>query len=62
MDDARAIALRQVPGILVDAELDSERGGWIYEFEIRPDGGDSRSKYEVRIDGDSGAVISVDDD
>lgn len=59
IDAARAIALRQVPGQVVEEELDRERGRWVYEFEIRADGG---GFVEVEIDADSGAVTSIEAD
>ena len=58
-DAARAIALREVPGHVVEEELDRERGRWVYELEIRADDG---RLFEIEIDGDSGAIASIEED
>jgi uncharacterized membrane protein YkoI len=58
--DARATALKQVPGTVLEEELEhsKKRGRWLYEFEIRPSAGDARVR-EVLIDADSGAVVAI---
>jgi uncharacterized membrane protein YkoI len=59
MDEARAIALRTVPGKIVHAELENEKGRWIYSIEVRPEGERGRRVKEVNIDADSGAIVEV---
>ncbi|NLO44981.1 MAG: PepSY domain-containing protein [Clostridiales bacterium] len=55
--EAVQIALRQVPGQVVDVELDTKSGGrLVYEIEIRTDIG----VYEVKINAVTGEIIKVD--
>jgi uncharacterized membrane protein YkoI len=61
IEAARAIALRHVPGTIVDEELEKERGRWVYEIEIRPEGGQT-PKQEILIDADTGVVIEIEAD
>ena len=56
MDQAMQIALQQVPGQVVKAELEVEHGIVIYEIEIRTHEG---HKYEVEIDANTGNVLKV---
>ena len=56
MDQAMQIALQQVPGQVVQAELEVDDGMVIYEIDIRTNDG---HKYEVKIDANSGNVIKV---
>src|SRR4029077_13419567 len=55
LDQARAIALKAVPGKITDQELEKERGGsgLRYSFDIAIDG----KTHEVGIDAVSGAVL-----
>ena len=55
--EARATALRLVPGRLVAEELEHEGGRWIYSFEIRPQGETRKIIKEVNIDSDTGALV-----
>lgn len=50
------IALRQVPGNVVKAELEYDHGAVIYEIEIRANNG---QKYEVKVDAITGNVLRV---
>lgn len=50
------IALQQVPGHVVKAELEYDGGSVIYEIEIRSRDG---QKYEVKVDANSGKVLKV---
>ncbi len=59
MDQARAIALREVPGKIVHEELEHEKGRWIYSIEVRPTGETGRRVKEVNLDADSGKVVEV---
>ncbi|MFY0537803.1 PepSY domain-containing protein [Nannocystis pusilla] len=58
---AQATALKQVPGTVLASELEREHGRWIYSIEIQPTDGTQRRK-EVEVDGDTGAVIAVEDE
>lgn len=50
------IALQQVPGHVVKAELEYDGGSVIYEIKIRTRDG---QKYEVKVDANSGKVLKV---
>ena len=53
MDEARASALKIYPGIIMKEELEKERGGLRYSFDIR-----SGKKWrEVGIDAKTGRVV-----
>lgn len=54
--EAEALALRVVPGTVVESELEKERGRWVYAIEIRPDRG---GEVEVLIDADDGSTVAV---
>ncbi|MDW0110732.1 PepSY domain-containing protein [Sporosarcina aquimarina] len=56
MDQAMQIALQQVPGQVVKAELEYDNGMLIYEIDIRTSDG---HKYEVKIDANTGNVLKV---
>jgi Peptidase propeptide and YPEB domain len=59
MADARARALQEVPGTVLEEELESKGGLAIYSFEIRPKGAAADGVVEVSIDGQSGKLVSV---
>jgi uncharacterized membrane protein YkoI len=49
----------QVPGEVVGMEFEREHGRWIYEFKLI----DTRGRLlEVYVDGQSGAVLSMEED
>lgn len=50
------VALQQVPGHVVKAELEYDHGAVIYEIEIRTLEG---QKYEVKVDANTGNVLRV---
>lgn len=56
IEEAMMIALQQVPGHVVKAELEYDGGSVIYEIEIRSRDG---QKYEVKVDANSGKVLKV---
>ncbi|WOV84931.1 PepSY domain-containing protein [Sporosarcina jeotgali] len=56
MEEAMVIALRQVPGNVVKAELEYDHGAVIYEIEVRANNG---QKYEVKVDAITGNVLRV---
>ncbi len=53
MRQARVLALKARPGKVTDAELERERGGLRYSFDIRS----GRTTYEVGIDAITGKVL-----
>jgi len=55
LDQARAIALKAVPGTIADEELEKEAGGsgLRYSFDIKKDG----ASYEVGVDAATGKVL-----
>jgi uncharacterized membrane protein YkoI len=55
IDQARAIALKMVPGEITDEELETEAGGsgLRYTFDIKR----GTERYEVGIDARTGAVL-----
>lgn len=58
MKDARARALREVPGTVVKEELTQENGKWLYSFDIRPTGASATAATRmVRIDANDGTVV-----
>lgn len=59
--EAQAAALRRVPGAVIESELELERGRWVYSVEIQPDDR-GQPRKEVEIDGDTGAVLTVEDE
>lgn len=56
MVDAINIALQQVPGEAVEAELKTRQGRRIYEVEIVTAQG---TKYEVEVDRNTGEIVDV---
>lgn len=56
LEDAIAIALQRVPGVVVKAELDNDDGLLLYEIDIRTETG---MKYEVKVNAITGEVIKV---
>ena len=55
-EQAIGIALQQVPGQVVKAELDNDDGRLLYEIDIRNEQG---IKYEVKVDAITGEVLRV---
>jgi uncharacterized membrane protein YkoI len=60
MDAARQTALAQVPGQVVEEEVEEEDGRWVYEFDIVTAAG--APVKEVVVDADTGQVVKVEDD
>ncbi|RDI51039.1 PepSY domain-containing protein [Nocardia mexicana] len=59
-DQAKAKALEAVPGATVqNADLDTDRGATVWEVDVI---GTDRVEYEVKVDANSGAVLSTDRD
>lgn len=59
MAEARAIALKAVPGTVKSEELETEKGKQIYSFDIVTA---AKAEKEVNVDANTGAVVSVDDE
>ena len=62
MEQARARALQEVPGTVIEQELEREDGRSIYSFEIRASGARSGRIMEVNIDANDGHVVGVEDE
>ena len=54
-----AIAQQQVPGDVIEVELESKRGALIYEIKVLAESGRVR---EIKIDARNGKVIKIEDD
>lgn len=54
MEQAKEIALRETPGTIDDADLETEDGYLVYEIDIDGNDGD---EYEFIIDAGSGAIL-----
>lgn len=57
-DDAKAIAIKEVPGTVIDCDLEKRKGSIFWCIDVKPQGTTSEKK-EVRIDANSGKVLSV---
>ena len=53
IEQARAIALQTRPGAITDEELEREKGGLRYSFDIKSGG----AVYEVGVDAQTGKVL-----
>ena len=53
MARARTIALRAAPGHIINAELEKEKGGWRYSFDIRLHG----NVQEIGVDAVTGRIV-----
>lgn len=51
-----SIAVQQVPGEVVSAELDTKNGAQVYEVEIVTQQG---PKYEVDVDRNTGGILNI---
>lgn len=63
LEQAKAIALKRIPGEITDADLEKERGRLQYAFDIKSTDG---KVYDVEVDAKSGkilkAVLDTEDD
>jgi uncharacterized membrane protein YkoI len=59
LEAARTIALERVPGTVQSEEYEFEGHQWIYSFEIVPTVQDRPGIEEVNVNGDTGAIVSV---
>ena len=53
------IAQQQVPGDVIEVELESKRGALIYEIKVLTDTGRVR---EIKVDAKQGTVLEIEDD
>ena len=58
-EDARKIAVAEVPGKVLEIEHEKEKGTMVYEVEIREKDGGVK---EVVIDANTGAVLEIEDE
>ena len=56
-DQARETALRAVPGMVKDSELETEHGRLIYSFEIKRPG--ERGITEVNVSAMDGSIVDI---
>ena len=59
MDTAKIVALAEVPGTVVEAELEREHGNVVWEFEVVAADG---TRMELLVDANSGELISSEPD
>jgi uncharacterized membrane protein YkoI len=57
IEDARAAALKKVPGVIKEEELEKENGKLVYSFDIRTK--DQKDVTEVQVSAIDGSVVSV---
>ncbi|MBX3077275.1 PepSY domain-containing protein [Candidatus Obscuribacterales bacterium] len=61
--EAEAIALKEVPGTVLDADIEKKKTGIFWYIDVKPADG-KVAKKQVRLDANTGAVteVKVDDD
>lgn len=59
--EAEKIALKEVPGKVLDADIEKRKTGIFWYIDVKPSDG-KVAKKQVRIDANSGAVIAVKED
>jgi hypothetical protein len=57
VDEARATALKKVPGQIQEEELEKENGKLVYSFDIRAAG--QKDITEVQVSAIDGSIVSV---
>jgi hypothetical protein len=57
VEDARATALKKVPGEIQEEELEKENGKLVYSFDIRATG--QKDITEVQVSAIDGSIVSV---
>jgi len=53
IDEARSIALKARPGTITDEELEKEKGGLRYSFDVKS----GSVTYEIGVDAETGKVL-----
>ena len=56
MDQAKAIALKKIPGVITDEDLEKERGKLQYAFDIKSLDG---KVYDVEVDAKTGKILKA---
>ena len=57
VEDARAAALKKVPGVVKEEELEKENGKLVYSFDIQATG--QKDITEVQVSAIDGSIVSV---
>jgi len=57
VEDARATAVKKVPGEILEEELEKENGKLVYSFDIRATG--QKDITEVQVSAIDGSIVSV---
>src|ERR1700687_4902943 len=57
IEDARAAALKKVPGVIQEEELEKENGKLVYSFGIQATG--QKDITEVQVSAIDGSIVSV---
>lgn len=57
-EEAEAIALKEVPGKVLDSDIEKRKGSLYWYIDVKPSDS-SATKKQVRIDAMSGKVIAV---
>lgn len=57
MEEAKAIALKEVTGTVNQVELDNENGNVVYSVEIT----NNKKSFDVKIDAGNGKVLKIED-
>jgi uncharacterized membrane protein YkoI len=57
VEEARAIALKKVPGEIQEEELEKEHGKLVYSYDIRATG--QKDITEVQVSAIDGSIVSV---
>jgi len=57
IEDARATAIKKVPGEIQEEELEKENGKLVYSFDIRATG--QKDITEVQVSAIDGSIVSV---
>jgi len=57
LEDARATALKKVPGEIMEEELEKEHGELVYSFDIKAAG--QKDISEVQVSAIDGSIVSV---
>lgn len=58
-EEAQAIALKRVPGDVLESEIEKEKGKLIWSFDIR---GKDGKIYDVEVNAKTGKVLKVEED
>lgn len=58
-EEAQAIALKKVPGEVIESEIEKEKGKLIWSFDIRAENG---KIMDVEVDANTGTILKVEED